>query len=254
MGNWCINNVEISHEDPVMIDRVVAAADGQDTRHLLWEFEQNGPRPAGVEEHIRCHVERLDDVHRVRVEFMTKYEPATDFLDRMVTLGFSMVGDLSDECSMYEDRYENGVTDEYCPREIENVLGRLEYDLERAAERRHVANSLPDGAAAELLQRLASTIHEADWSTSRAYAECVLEHFNRFDVYGTTDAVLRTVGVTYWPKSGEELIIDLTRILHERAAAEPSKADEPEESEPREEESEEFFKQLSERKQISPSV
>ena len=99
---------------------------------------------------------------------------------------------------------------------------------------------------------MASTIHHADWSASRAYAECVLGHFNRFDVHGTTDAVLRTVGVTYWPKSGEELIIDLTRLLHERAEAEPAKADEPEESEPSDPDFGEFFTILSEWKPDSP--
>jgi hypothetical protein len=185
---------------------------------------------------------------------MTKDEPATDLLDRMVTLGFSIVGNLSDECDMYEIRYENGVTDEHCPREIENALGKLEYDLEQAAERRRVANSHFDGGAAELLQRLASAIYDADWSTCRSYAECILEHANRFDADGTTDAVLRTVGMTYWPKSGEELMIDLSRIVHERGVAEPSKVEKPEDSEPREEEFEEFFKQLSEPNQISPSV
>jgi hypothetical protein len=61
VGNWCINDVEITHKNPAMIDRVAAAADGRDTRHLLWEFERTGPRREGVEEYIRCHVQRLDD-------------------------------------------------------------------------------------------------------------------------------------------------------------------------------------------------
>jgi hypothetical protein len=114
MGNWCHCDVEVSHDDPAMIDRAFAAA-SPDWRYLLREFllTDTGQEP-GVLPHLNTRVERLSPTS-MSLSLSSKYAPPLELFDRMVELGYRVRGVFDDECMMYRVEYDCGVTRETCP-------------------------------------------------------------------------------------------------------------------------------------------
>jgi hypothetical protein len=127
MANWCLCDVEVTHDDPTMIDRVMRASSPY-WLYLFREFlpghEYAPTRDEPVElvtrvepdaaPHLGTRVERLSPIS-ASVSLNSKYAPPIELFDRMVELGYHVKGRFDDECMMYSIEYDDGVKEKTCP-------------------------------------------------------------------------------------------------------------------------------------------
>jgi hypothetical protein len=112
MGMLIQCDVEVPHDDPAMIDRVMRAS-SRDVRYLMAEFM---PNDEGALSSIRAHPETMptfavDARRTVRLVFCFKNHPPIDLFDAMVAAGYGVRCTYDDTDYHYGDtwRYEDGV-------------------------------------------------------------------------------------------------------------------------------------------------
>jgi hypothetical protein len=112
MGTWIDCDVEVSHDDPAMIERVVRAS-SRDVRYLMAEFM---PEHEAAVPSIKADPETMPHLavtarRTVRLVFCFKNGPPIDLFDAMVAAGYGVRCTYDDTDYHYGDTwlYEDGV-------------------------------------------------------------------------------------------------------------------------------------------------
>jgi len=137
MPNWCYNSLSVSHEDPAMIERFVAAVEND---RLLNEFvpmpeelrSTTSPSPTneslvekyGVSDWYSWSVENWGtkwdisdacadciDKNSVTAGFNTAWSPPIEFYQKLETLGFTVDATYTEEGMGFAGHFENIIDD-----------------------------------------------------------------------------------------------------------------------------------------------
>lgn len=147
MPNWTMNDLEIDHEDPKMIERLAIAFDrgrlfgefvpepeNYDScappedefwakrwwsrpkeRWYVWRVQHWGTKwETGLRPDDGSKLERVS-ANTVKLSFLTAWSYPEQVLEELLRLGYSIRGQIVEETGKFEVVYDNGVVEEFCP-------------------------------------------------------------------------------------------------------------------------------------------
>jgi hypothetical protein len=139
MGTWIHCNVEVSHDDPAALERVVRAS-SPDVRHLFVEFM---PTDEDTLSSIKADPEPMpwlvvDARRTVRLRFELKNDAPIDLFDAMVAAGYRVRCQYDDtdwhvyDTWLYEDGEETHVGHHDANAEDDKAMRALEHEVAAA--------------------------------------------------------------------------------------------------------------------------
>ena len=120
MPNWCDNTLEVSHEDPKMVDRVVQAfTAGRLCEEFIpspngewdWDFSVNNWGTKWDVGGDQEYIER--DETAVHMTFQSAWSPPMGLYEKLYALGFQVKAYYYEPGMGFCGIYENGIDEEY---------------------------------------------------------------------------------------------------------------------------------------------